>query len=102
MNKYGLIGKFKTQPGKRDEIISILMQAAKLISVAKGCHHYIIYKDSQDENCVCVSEIWDTKDDHDNSLKIEGCLELISKAIPLIDGKPESTALEVVGGKGIT
>ena len=48
-----------------------------------------------------VSEIWDTKEDHDNSLKIEGCMELISKAMPLIDGKPEGTALEVIGGKGL-
>ena len=101
MNKYGLQGKFKTQKGKRDELVSILLQAARLISTAKGCHHYIIYKDIKDEDSVFVSEIWDTKEDHDNSLKIEGCMELISKAMPLIDGKPEGTALEVIGGKGL-
>ncbi len=101
MNKYGLYGKFKTQKGKGDELISILLQAAKLISTAKGCHHYIIYKDTTDEDCVVVSEIWDTKEEHDNSLKIDGCTELISKAMPLIDGKPEGTALEVIGGKGL-
>ena len=101
MNKYGLYGKFKTQKGKRDELVSILLQAAKLVSTAKGCHHYIIYKDINDEDSVFVSEIWDTKEDHDNSLKIEGCMELISKAMPLIDGKPEGAALEVIGGKGL-
>jgi quinol monooxygenase YgiN len=101
MNKYGLYGKFKAQKGKRDELISILLQAAKLVSTAKGCHHYIIYKDTKDEDLVFVSEIWDTKEDHDNSLKIEGCMELISKAMPLIDGKPEGTSLEVIGGKGL-
>ncbi len=101
MNKYGLYGKFKTQKGKRDELISILLQASKLVSTAKGCHQYIIYKDAGDENSVFVSEIWDSKEDHDNSLKIEGCMELISKAMPLIDGKPEGTSLEVNGGKGL-
>ena len=101
MNKYSLIVKFKAHHEKRDELVSILLQASKLVSAAKGCRQYIIYKDSKDESLIHVSEIWDTKEDHDNSLKIEGCMELISKAIPLIDGKPESTVLEVVGGKGI-
>ena len=101
MNKYGLYTKFKTQKGKRDELVSILLQAAKLVSTAKGCNHYIIYKDTKDEDSVFVSEIWDTKEDHDNSLKIEGCMDLISKAMPLIDGKPEGDILEVIGGKGL-
>jgi quinol monooxygenase YgiN len=101
MNKYALIAKFKAHSGKRDELVSILMHASKLVSNAKGCHQYIIYKDSKDESSIYVSEIWDSKEDHDNSLKIEGCMELISKAIPLIDGKPESTGLEVIGGKGL-
>jgi quinol monooxygenase YgiN len=101
MNKYGLYGKFKAQKGKRDELVSILLQAAKLVSTAKGCHHYIIYKDTTDEDGVCVSEIWDSKEDHDNSLKIDGCKELISKAMPLIDGKPEGVPLEVIGGRGL-
>ncbi|MEP6948023.1 MAG: antibiotic biosynthesis monooxygenase [Ginsengibacter sp.] len=101
MNKYGLFGKFKSKEGKREELISILLEAAKLVSTAKGCHHYIIYKDTKHEDGVSVSEIWDSKDDHDNSLKIEGCMELISKAMPLIEGNPEGMVLEVIGGGGL-
>ncbi len=101
MNKYAFYGKFKLQKGKREEFIIILLQAAKLVSPAKGCHHYIVYKDVKDEDVVFVSEIWDTKEDHDNSLKIEGCRELILRAMPLVDGTPEGTSLEVIGGKGI-
>ena len=100
MNKFGFIGKFKTQPGKRDELISILLQASKLVSAAKGCQQYIIHKDLKDENLIHVTEIWDTKEDHDNALKVDGAMELISKAFPLIDGKPDSAMLEVMGGKG--
>ena len=100
MNKYGLYTKFKTQKGTRDEFVAILLQASKLVSTAKGCNHYIIYKDAKDEDTVVVGEIWDTKEDHDNSLKIEGCMDLISKAMPLIDGKPSGQVLEAIGGKG--
>ena len=101
MNKYGFIGKFKAQKGERNSLLAILLEAAKLVSSAKGCNYYVIAKDTTDENCIVVSEIWDTKEDHDNSLKLEGCMELISKAMPLLDGKPEVTVLEVVGGKGL-
>jgi len=101
MNKYGFYGKFKAQKGKRDELVSILLQAATLGSTAKGCRQYIICKDLKDEDGVFVSEIWDSKEDHDDSLKMEGCSQLISKATPLIDGRPEGVSLEIIGGKGV-
>jgi hypothetical protein len=36
-----------------------------------------------------VTEVWDSKEDHDASLNIESVKKIISAAIPLIDGKPE-------------
>lgn len=101
MNKYGLTGKFTAQAGKRDEFISILLKASKLMSTAKGCHIYIVSKDEKNENDIHVFEAWDSKEDHDNSLQIEGCKELITKAMPLIDGKSEGFPLEIMGGKGL-
>lgn len=99
MNKYGFIAKFKAQKEQRDALVSVLLEAATLVSTAKGCNHYMVSKDLNNEDFVFVNEIWDTKEDHDNALKIEGCMELIVKARPLIDGKPETTELEVIGGK---
>jgi quinol monooxygenase YgiN len=77
------------------------LEALALMVTAKGCQQYIICKDSKDENTICVSEIWDTKADHDNSSKTAGSMELITKVVPLIDGKPGGTELEVIGGKGL-
>jgi quinol monooxygenase YgiN len=101
MSKYGFIGKFKAQKGEGNALLAILLEAAKLVSTANGCNYYIVSRDTTDENCIIVSEIWDNKEDHDSSLKLEGSRELISKAMPLINGKPEVTVLEVMGGKGI-
>jgi len=100
MSTYGFVGTFKIKEGKRDELISVLLEAAKGVSTAKGCRQYLISKDTKDENTVIVTEIWNTKEDHDNALKAEGAMELISKAMPLMDGKPESKVLEIIGGKG--
>jgi quinol monooxygenase YgiN len=77
------------------------MQASNLVSNAKGIYLYVVCKDAKDPDTIWVMEAWDTKEDHDNSLKIEGVKELIGRAMPLIDGKPEGTVLNVIGGKGV-
>ncbi len=89
-NKYGLTGKMKAKP-----------EASKLVSTAKGLHLYIVSTDAADSDVVHVTEVWDSKADHDNSLQLPGVKELISQAMPLIDSKPEGAVLEVLGGKGL-
>jgi quinol monooxygenase YgiN len=101
-NRYGLFGKLKAKSGKENELASILLQAADLVSTAKGCHIYLVSKDTQVGDHLWVFEVWDSQVDHDASLRLEGVRELIAKAIPLIDGRPEQAVLlEVLGGKGI-
>jgi quinol monooxygenase YgiN len=101
-NKYGLHGKLKATEGNGDKLATILLEAAKLVSNAKGCHLYMISKDKDDKEVVWVTEVWDSKEDHDNSLKTEGVRELISQAMPILDGMPEKgMELEILGGAGI-
>lgn len=101
-NKYLLHGKLTAKSGHRDELAAILIQASELVSTAKGCRLYVIGRDENDTNSVYVTEIWDTKEDHDNSLKVEGVRELIAKAMPILDGQPtKGQQLEVLGGTGI-
>jgi quinol monooxygenase YgiN len=100
--KYGLIGNFKAKESKGKELANILIEASQLVSTAKGCHHYIVSIDNKEPDRMWVSEIWDTKEDHDNSLKLPGVSELIARAVPLMDGMPQKgTELQIVGGKGI-
>lgn len=102
MNKYGLHGKLSATAGNGDKLASILLEAAKLVSTAKGCHVYMVSKDHSDEDAVWVTEAWDSKEDHDNSLQVAGVKELISQAMPLLNGRPEKgQELEILGGAGI-
>ncbi|MCC9165212.1 antibiotic biosynthesis monooxygenase [Pontibacter sp. XAAS-A31] len=81
----------------------MLLKASALVATAKGCRLYIVSKDNSEENAVWVTEVWDSKDDHNNSLNVEGVRELISQAMPLLDGRPEKgQELEVLGGAGIS
>jgi len=99
---YGLNGKFVAKDGKGQELAQILLEASELMKKAEGCQLYVIGISKTNRDEVMVSEIWDTKEDHDNSLKIPGVRELIGKAIPLLNENPKKgTETEIIGGLGI-
>ena len=99
MNKYGLHGKLQATAGNGTQLAQILLEASRLVSTAKGCQLYLISQDSSTPEAVWVTEVWDSKEDHDNSLQVPGVRELISQAMPLLDGRPEKgQELDVLGG----
>lgn len=101
-SKYGLFGKLKAVDGKGDALAAILLEAAQLVSSAKGCWIYLVSQDVHNAAVVWVTEVWETQEDHDNSLKAPEVRALIGKAMPLLDGAPEKgTTLAVLGGKGL-
>lgn len=102
MNNYLLHGKLTAKQGYRDELAAILLDASKLVSTSKGCKIYVIGFDTNEDNAVFITEIWETKEDHDNSLKVDGVRELIIKAMPLLEGHPtKGQEIEILGGVGI-
>jgi len=102
MNKYGLQGALKARPGKGNELANILLKASKLVSDATGCYIYLVGHDSENRDIIRITEVWETKENHNDSLKISGVRELISQAMPLLDGPPlKGTMTEVIGGKGL-
>jgi len=99
MTKYGLHGQLNATEGNANKLADILIKASELVSTAKGCHLYVVGIDESDPNAVWVTELWDSKEDHDNSLKVAGVMELISQAMPLLDGKPKKgQELKILGG----
>lgn len=99
---YLLQGKLTTKVGQQANLAGILIEASKLVSTAKGCNLYVIGLDENEQNTVFVTEIWDSKEDHDNSLKVPGVKELIGKAMPMLDGQPsKGQELEILGGFGL-
>ncbi len=103
MNKYGLHGCLNAQPGKAHELVQILIKASKLVSTVKGCRLYTIGTDKTKPDTVWITEIWDTKEDHDKSLQIPDVRQLIGTAMPLLDGPPaKGQELSVLGGFGIS
>ena len=88
LTMYLLHWNLVAKDGKSDELIDILLQASELVSKAKGCKIYLISKDKSEKNSVYITEIWDTKQDHDNSLNIRWVKDLIVKAISILEENP--------------
>jgi quinol monooxygenase YgiN len=101
MTSFGLHGKFTAQPGQRDQLVELLLQAAKLMSAADGCRLYVVSTAPNDEKAVWVTEIWDTKAEHAASLSLDGVPELIEQARPLIAAVSDRSEFAPVGGKGL-
>lgn len=102
MNKYGLYGKLKAKQGHGKALASILLKAAEHVSVLDTCHLYLVSQDSTDTDTIWVTEVWDTKAAHDESLKLESVRALIGQAMPILDGLPSGgTALNILGGYGL-
>lgn len=97
---YGLFGKLAAQPGRRDDLIGYLLQAAKLLERNRDCVHYVV-SSSDEPEAVWVSEVWTDEAAHDASLEPEDIRALIQEARPLIAGMSDQTRLNVHGGKGL-
>ena len=80
---YGLIGQMLVAPGKRGEVIAAMLAGTKDMP---GNIAYLIAEDMEDENSIWITEVWQTKADHENSLRLPSVTEAIGKARPSIVG----------------
>ena len=95
---YGLIGKMRAQPGKRDALLAILLRGTGSMP---GCLTYIIAKDPADADAIWITEVWDNEASHKASLSLPEVRAAISEAMPMIAGFDSSTPIEPVGGVGL-
>jgi quinol monooxygenase YgiN len=95
---YGLIGNITARSGHRDTLIDILLSAATGLP---GCLSYIISKDSNDEDLIWVTEVWDSEESHTTSLSLPSVREAIAKGRPLIAEFGEHIKTLPAGGHGL-
>ncbi len=95
---YGLIGKMVAVDGKREELIKILADGTANMP---GCISYVVAKDLKDPDGIWVTEVWDSKESHANSLKLQAVKDAIAKGRPLIKSFDAYHETEPIGGQGL-
>lgn len=97
--RYGLIGKMSATPGRRDDLIAILLDG---VSGMPGCLSYVVAKDVTDGDAIWITEVWDSAASHTASLTLPSVRAAIAKGRPLIAAFGASTETAPVGGHGLT
>ena len=95
---YGMIARIKAQPGKRAELAAILLEGT---GEMPGCLSYIVAEDVADTDALWVTEVWDSKQSHEDSLKLPLVQAAIAKGRPLIAGFDKIAETVPIGGVGI-
>lgn len=95
---YGLIGRMKSVPGQRDQLIAILLEG---VSGMPGCLSYIVAKDPADADSIWITEAWESPEAHKASLALPAVQRAIAKARPLLAGFGERFETQPVGGHGL-
>ncbi len=95
---FGLIGKMRAAPGKRDELIKILLDGTGSMP---GCLSYIVAADPADADAIWITEVWIDEASHKASLALAEVRAAIARARPIIAGFDSQTRTVPVGGVGL-
>jgi quinol monooxygenase YgiN len=95
---FGLIGKMRAQPGKRDALIAILLEST---GGMPGCLSYVVAADPADADAIWITEVWDDEASHKASLTLPAVQAAIAKGRPLIAGFDSQVRTVPVGGVGV-
>ncbi len=95
---YGLIGKMSATPGQRDALAAILLEGT---GAMPGCLSYIIATDPTDADALWITEVWDSPESHQASLKLPSVQAAIAKGRPLIAGFSDRHETVPIGGHGL-
>jgi quinol monooxygenase YgiN len=98
---YGYAGTMKAKPGKRDEVVEILLSGTEGLR-EHGCILYVVSNSGADDDTICVTEVWQTKEHHDASLQLPETKDAIGRAMPMLTGEFTSQEMTVVGGLGVS
>lgn len=96
---YGLIGEIKAAPGKGRELAEILLEASS--SRMPGNLAYLVSVGAEQPDSVWVSEVWTSKQAHDDSLHLPAVQAAIARARPIIGGFGTRVETKPLGGAGM-
>lgn len=95
---YGLIGRMRATPGKRDTLLDMLLEGT---GEMPGCLSYVVARDPADADAIWITEVWTDETHHKASLKLPAVREAIGRARPLIAGFDSQVVTEPLGGVGL-
>lgn len=79
---YGLIVKLTSAPGRREELIT--MMGGEDSHTVAGCLSFVVAEDSDNEDVLWITEVWESQSSHEASLGAPKIKESLADADTLI------------------
>jgi quinol monooxygenase YgiN len=98
---YALLNKLTARPGKRGEVVDILIESGNLFHDNPACVLYLVTEAADDPNLIWVVDLWTSEEAHAEALKAPELRPYVEKAMPLLEGMPEQIEVRAVGGRGV-
>ncbi len=92
--KWGLLGRMKAKPGKRDELVAALQESSRDVP---GKLLYLIQLEQDDPDAFWINEVWASKAAYDACLstgQVQGGLERMRELMAGIEHRTETVPLD--------
>ena len=97
MARLGMVGKLLAHPGRRGELVELLLAATRELQGADGCELYVISQDRDGLDKISVFEAWRDEAAHRASLDMPAVCRVIERGLPLV-AERDGAKLKPVGG----
>jgi quinol monooxygenase YgiN len=99
MARFGMAGKLMAHPGRRGELVELLLAATRELR-ARTAASYVVSQDRGDLDTIWVFEAWRDEAAHRASLDMPAVRGVIERGLPLI-AERDGAKLEPMGGVGL-
>lgn len=86
MIPYGLASKVNAHPGKREDLIEVLVEISRLVFHAEGCQSYVVSTLAAEDDAVFITEYWESQQAQRSAFALPGIFELINDCQSLSTG----------------
>jgi quinol monooxygenase YgiN len=93
--------RIEARAGKRDDLVAKFMEIAVIQRDNPACELSLVSTSPEDDSSVFLTEVWASAEEHERARHSPEVEAWAADMPSLVDGRPETTPLELVGGKGL-
>src|SRR3954452_21865246 len=101
MPRFAQHSRIRARAGKRDDLVAKFTEVAVIQRDNPACELSPVSTSPEDEASVFLTEVWASADEHERARQSPEVEAWAADMPALVDVPPETTPLEVVGGKGL-
>jgi quinol monooxygenase YgiN len=102
------VGRFAQQtrlvaaPGRIDDLVGKFLEAGRIQADNADCELMFVSKSETEPDVVYLTEVWRSQEAWERAVRSDAIVAWAAEMPPLVEGRPETIQLDVIGGKGLS